>query len=371
MRKQLKSVSAFVFMFMVCIASCSLPACDGQKYTLTVNNADYLYEEPATYSYRAGERVTLKVKHLPNVDVYGYINSCLNEPLVQVQIIGEDFYTYAFEMPASDTRFIIETSEFFGEPLLTGFYLTFYSAFTADGKEQIEGLNQPLDDKDAVAVYYCNQYDREHDLNYFTVNYGADVFAEGKIAEKTEAGIGLSKLEMEETLYFTYELVNCYARVEWVYCDEATKTVSATGNGYHCLQKIASSSTRNNCNLSTTRYTASGEPYEKTFDSRVTVNFEYIDYLTGVKVLEYNQDNELIDSIAYEKGTERSDVLNVAENCAYAVIEEEYTVMQGDDMGEKHVERTLVQKSTTGGVKTLKYPRGDGLIAPVFLHIKW
>ena len=346
-------------------------ACGVQKYTLTVNNADYLYEEPGTYSYSAGERVTLKVKHLPDVDVYAYLDDAPREALVTVQNRDDDFYTYSFEMPASDTEFIIETSEYFAEPLLTGFHLIFYKDFTADDKERIEALNKPLDDAAAVAVYYCNKYDAEQGIDYFTQNDGADVFSDGKIASTTESGIGLSRFEMEETLYFTYELAGCYARVEWVYFDESTKTASATGNGYHCLQKIAKSATHNDCNVSTTRYNKSGEPYEKRFDSRVTVNFEYIDYLTGVKVLEYNQDNELINSTVYTRGTERSENFNAGENCAYAVIEEEYTVMQGDGTGEKHYERTLVQKSATGGGKTLKYPRGDGLISPMYLHIKW
>lgn len=111
--------------------------------------------------------------------------------------------------------------------------------------------------------------------------------------------------------------------------------------------------------------------YEERFDSFVTINFTYLDYLTNVKVLEYNADNECIKSTVIAKSESQITHI-VGENCEYVVIEEEYTVKSGEHNGETHIERTLINK-TDGkfkGGKLLKFPRGDGLISPVYLSVK-
>lgn len=119
------------------------------------------------------------------------------------------------------------------------------------------------------------------------------------------------------------------------------------------------------------RFTSQMTEYEEKFDSSVKINFVYLDYLTGVKVLEYNANNELIQST--DIANTDSDLSHtVNENCEYVVIEEEYTVKSGEHNGETYIERTLLNKK--GGIfnggKVLKFPRGDGLISPVYLSVK-
>lgn len=126
----------------------------------------------------------------------------------------------------------------------------------------------------------------------------------------------------------------------------------------------------NKQNLSDKRYTVQMKEYEEKFDSSVKINFVYLDYLTGVKVLEYNANNELIRSTDIAK-TDRELSHIVNGNCEYVVIEEQYTVKSGEQIGEKYVERTLINKKggEFNGGKVLKFPRGDGLISPVYLSV--
>lgn len=86
--------------------------------------------------------------------------------------------------------------------------------------------------------------------------------------------------------------------------------------------------------------------------------------------MEYDKNNQLIKTSEFT-GKNRAETFTVGESCEYAVIEEEYTVMCGEEKGEKHYERTLIEKAAIKSGKTLKYARGDGLIAPIYLSIRW
>lgn len=254
----------------------------------------------------------------------------------------------------------IENSKYFSEDLLVGFHLTFFK----DGK-LIESLNKELKSPNAVAHYLYTAFDEETESLVVMENDRADVFVDGTSSIKNN----FEKIVLEDNLYFTYELLGALVSVNWVSLNEETNDVSFCGGDGYTLSEIARSGVIMQ-NLSDTRYNNRGEEYEATFDSQVSINFKYIDYLTSVKVLEYDKNNQLIKSSDFI-GKNRWETFNVGETCEYVIIEEEYTVMKDDEnKGEKHYERTLISKSGSNGL-TLKYPRGDGLISPIFLSIQW
>ncbi len=354
MKKILVSVLASVML----VLSFGLAACEDEKrYDLTVNGSELLYES-LNETYAEGEEVNVKVKIKPYEGVKVVLDN--RKPLVKTKSSQDEYWQFTFEMPSHDATLDIKSHKGFDEPLLYGFYLT----FSDKNGNSIEEFDKPVDSEEAIVDYAIIYYEDGHKV--ISSNMGANVLADSK------SHVGTNSYEQEDTLYYTYEMLDATAFVNWVYIDEMTQEVYSYGTVGTTLNNIKGlSSLYKEQNWSDTRYNSRMEEYEEKFDSSVKVNFQYLDYLTGVKVLEFNAYNELIKSAHIEK-SESGITHIVDEDCEYAVIEEEYTIKSGEHNGKKYIERTLINK-TDGkfdGGKTLKYPRGDGLISPVYLSIK-
>ncbi len=356
MKKYKVLISLFLVIVNLCICFSLLGCSQSAEYNLSINGGELLYENLKD-SYKEGEEVTVKVKIRP----YEGVNVLLDTKLLaKSKSTQNDFWQFTFNMPSHDAVLDITSYKRFNEPLLSGFYLTFNDK---NGKP-IEAFNKDINSKDAITHYMIINYD-DNDVKHISNNIGADVLAESNSA------VSDNKIEFKSTLYFTYELLDSVAILDWVYLDEKQEIYSYGSTGYQ-LNYIGYTSAFNNQNLSDIRYNSQMKEYEEKFDSYIKLNFKYLDYLTGVKVLEYGANNELIKSTDIIKSEEKENTYIVSENCEYAVIEEEYTVMYDErKKGEKYYERTLINKSKLENGKTLKYPRGDGLILPKFLSIKW
>lgn len=355
MKKRFIAVICSVFIMLL---SFGLTACNNEKqYTLTVNGSDLLYEN-LNATYAAGREVTVKVRIKPSEGVTVALD---NEQLVRTKSTQNEYWQFTFEMPEHDATLDIASFKGFNEPILYGFYLT----FNDENGDPIEAFNKPVDSEEAIADYAVIYYEDGHKV--YTSSAGANVFADSK---QKISNIGY---ELEDTLYFTYELIGSVACVDFVYVDENTQKVYTDGAYLgHRLDDIGGiMSLSTTQNLSDTRYNSQMQEYEERFDSFVKVNFVYLDYLTGVKVCEYNTNGELIKSTDISKFDDDEKIHIVGENCEYVVIEEAYTVKSGEHNGETHIERTLINKSELGGGQLLKFPRGDGLISPVYLSVKW
>ncbi len=354
----MKRTSAILFVILVVFLSLGLTACnDVKQYSLTVNGGDLLYEN-LNKTYAAGEEVTVKTRIKP----YEGVKVALDmEPLVKTKSTQNEYWQFTFEMPSHNATLDITSYKGFDEPLLYGFYLT----FNDKNGEPIEAFNKPVDNKEAIADYAIIYYEDDHKV--VSSNSGANVFADSK---QKISNVGY---ELEDTLYYTYELIDSVVVVDWVYVDEITTKVYSYGNeaGYKLDDLGGIISTFTKQNLSDTRYTTQMKEYEENFDSSVKINFAYLDYLTGVKVLEYNNNNELIKSTDIKKSD--NEITYVAgETCEYVVIEEEYTIKRGENNGKTYTERCLINKKDGefSNGKMLKFPRGDGLISPTYLSIK-
>ncbi|MGN0824329.1 MAG: hypothetical protein ACI4MB_04590 [Candidatus Coproplasma sp.] len=353
----MKKVFAIMCVTCTMLFSFGMTACNSEKkYFLSVNGVELLYED-LNDSYSAGEEVTVKVKIKP----YEGVKATLGiEQLVKSKSTQDDYWQFNFEMPSHDATLDIKSFKGFDERKLYGFYLT----FNDKNGEPIEEFNKPIDSEEAIADYAVINYEYNHQV--YTSNTGANVFADCK------KFISNVSYELEDTLYYTYELIDAVACVDWVYYEENTQQIYSDGDaGLKLNDNGASMSLVNNQNLSDNRYTSQMKEYEEKFDSSVKINFVYLDYLTGVKVLEYNANNELIQSTDIAKtNSELSHIVN--SNCEYVVIEEQYTVKSGECNGETYVERTLINKNNGefNDGKVLKFPRGNGLISPVYLSVK-
>ncbi len=355
----MKKILVGILASILLVLSFVLTACEDEKrYALTVNDSALLYEN-LNETYAAGEEVTVKVKIKPYEGVKVVLDN--RKPLVKTKSSQDEYWQFTFEMPSHNATLDIKSYKGFDEPILYGFYLT----FNDKNGEPIEAFNKSVDSKEAIADYAIIYWEEEpfrHEV--ISSNEGANVFADGK---SKVSNVGY---ELEDTLYFTYELLDCVACVDWVYLDKYTQQIYSYGDVGYRLDTIGTFSTFNTQNLSDNRYNAQIKEYEEKFDSSVKINFAYLDYLTNVKILEYASDNQLLKSTVIDKAAAENNYV-AGENCAYVVIEEENTVKSGDKSGETHYERTLINKSELGGGRFLKYPRGDGLISPVYFSVKW
>lgn len=354
----MKKVFAVVCSLCIMLLSFCLTACNNEKqYALTVNGGDLLYEN-LNATYAAGREVTVKVRIKPYEGVKVALDT---EQLVKTKNTQNEYWQFTFEMPSHDATLDISSYKGFDEPLLYGFYLT----FNDKNGNPMEAFNKPVDSEEAIADYANIYYEDGHKV--ISSKTGAKVFADSK--EKI-SNIGY---ELEDTLYYTYELLGAVARVDFVYLDENTQEVYSY-NSYvgHQLNDVGGTfSTNARQNLFDTRYNSQMKEYEERFDSFVKINFAYLDYLTNVKICDYGTNGELIKATDISKFDDDEKTHIAGGNCEYVIIEEEYTVKSGKQIGETHVERTLINKSEFGSGKLLKFPRGDGLISPVYLSIKW
>lgn len=354
----MKKLSLLMCVFCL-FFSLGLTACAGEKkYALSVYGEELLYEELQD-EYPAGQEVRVKVKITPHTTTVAYLDLI---PLTRVKGTQDDFYTFTFTMPDRSADLRVEAKRGFEEDLLTGFYLTFRDK----NSNPIENLNQDFDSPEAIVWYYYSYTDEENGIEVITSNR-ADVL-NGTAKQFVDTAWGLKELQLECTLYYTYELLDAAAVVDWVYFNTESREFSLSGGYGQTLS--GTFSTNMTQKIYEERYNAAGDEYKATFDANVEIIFEYIDYLTGVKIMEYDKDGQLIKTSEFT-GKNRSETFTVGESCEYAVIEEEYTVMIGEQKDEKHYERTMVEKTAVKNGKTLKYVRGDGLISPVRLEIIW
>lgn len=355
----MKKVFAVICSICIMLLFFGLTACNDKKqYKLTVHGEDLLYEN-LNATYAAGEEVTVKAKIRPYEGVKATLDT---EYLVKTKSAQNEYWQFTFTMPAHNALLDITSYTGFDEPLLYGFYLT----FNDKNGEPIEALSKPVDSKEAIADYAV-MYWEDEPFGHWVVsdNESANVFADCK------SKISDNGFELEDTLYYTYELLDAVVVIDWIHLDDLKHVYSYGGSAGYALDNLGGRmSLSTTQNLSDNRYNAQMKEYEEKFDSLVKINFVYLDYLTNVKVLEYTADNQLLKSTAIDKAKAENDYV-ACENCAYVVIEEEYTVKSGDKSGETHYERTLINKSELGGGMFLKYPRGDGLISPVYLSVKW
>ncbi len=354
----MKKASTILCVISAILLPFDLVSCnDKKRYNLTVNGDDLLYEG-LNKTYVAGEKVTVKTRIKPYEGVKVTLDT---EPLAKTKSTQNEYWQFTFEMPSHNATLDITSYKGFDEPLLYGFHLT----FNDKNGESIETFNKSVDDEEAIADYAIIYYEDNHKV--VSNNSGANVFADSK---QKISNVGY---ELEDTLYYTYELIDAVVVVDWVYVDEITTKVYSYGNeaGYKLNNFGGLISTFTKQNLSDTRYTAQMKEYEEKFDSFVKINFAYLDYLTGVKVLEYSKNNKLINSTDIKKSD--NEITYVAsEACEYVIIEEEYIVKSGENNNKTYTERSLINKKDGKFVdgKILKFPRGDGLISPTYLSIK-
>ncbi|MGN1060853.1 MAG: hypothetical protein ACI4QN_03890 [Candidatus Coproplasma sp.] len=207
----------FAILSAVCtmLLSFGLTACNNEKkYSLSINGVELLYEDLKD-TYVAGEEVTVKVKIKP----YEGVKATLGiEPLVKSKSTQDDYWQFNFEMPSHDATLYIKSFKGFDERKLYGFHLTF------DDKngEPIEEFNKPIDSEEAIADYAVINYNDGNQV--YTSNTGANVFADGK------KFISNISYELENTLYYTYELIDAVAYVDWVYYEEETRQINSKGD---------------------------------------------------------------------------------------------------------------------------------------------
>lgn len=352
----MKKVFAAICSVCIMLLSFGMTACNNEKqYSLTVTGSELLYKN-LNATYAAGEVVTVKIRINPYEGVKVALDT---KQLVKTKSTQNEYWQFTFEMPSHDATLDIMSYKGFDESLLYGFYLT----FNDKNGNPIEAFNKPVDSEEAIADYAIIYYEDGHKV--ISGNTGAKVFADRKM----KVGDGF---ELEDTLYYTYELLDAVVVVNWLLLDDLTRVYSyGSSDGYKLDDIGGIMSLSNTQNLSDTRYNSQMKEYEEQFYSFVKVNFVYLDYLTGVKVCEYGTNGELIKSTDISRFDDDEKPHIVGENCEYVVIEEVYTVKSGEHNGETHIERTLINKCELGGGKLLKFPRGDGLISPVYLSVKW
>lgn len=248
----------------------------------------------------------------------------------------------------------------FDSDLLCGFHLTFYD----DIEKPIEELNKPLESGEAVASYLIREH-REELGGYDRLSgyEGADIFltVERKISDIKSDNSHTNEIEIEETLFLTCEYTGKYVCAQWLYYNEDTKEISHEDN----LYTNVGNSVKVPQNLTAEGVDKNGETYTINYNASVTFNIKRIDCLTGVKILEYGSDNEVIKTTEFINDGKHGDY-TPNENCEYVVVEEEYTNRDGG----KYRERTLINRDKDDSV-ILKFPYKAGLAKPEKLNIKW
>lgn len=248
----------------------------------------------------------------------------------------------------------------FDSDLLCGFQLTFYE----DVQTPIEELNKPLESGEAVASYLIREHHGESGGYDALLGYdGADIFLmiDRTITDSLGNNSRTNAVNIEETLFITHEYTGKYICAEWLYYNEETKEMSHGGS----LFMSGNYNVGESQNLTADGVNEKGETYTINYEASVKFNIEYIDCLTGVKILECGKDNEVIKTTDFVNDGQHNEYKS-EESCDYVIVEEEYT----DKDGAKYSQRTLINKNKNNSV-ILKFPYKSGLAKPTKLNIKW
>lgn len=253
---------------------------------------------------------------------------------------------------------------------MCGFFITFYDK---DGNAL---TSEDFDDDSAVKYYMeRKKFDSpyHYDSYYYETQVGLAIWSEGKSA--VDVSDKKSGLTIDMTIPYTSELLNSVMVINGVYNDEEGQRCYAEFGGMgHTLQDFGSGSGTITQTLTASRTNTDGTKEEISYVCSVTIRYELIDDLTGVKVLEYGADNALLASHRYVKG---SGPFTAGEDCAYVVVEKEYTVVHDYEhntvkyQGMTYCEREIVERPLIGRAPSsvLLYPRGDGFVDKESLNI--
>lgn len=248
----------------------------------------------------------------------------------------------------------------FDSDLLCGFHLTFYE----DVQTPIGELNKPLESGEAVASYLIREYHEESGGYNSLLGYeGADIFlmVDRNITDSAGNDSHTYAINIEETLFITNEYTGKYICAEWLFYNEETKEILHEGS----LFMSGNYGIDNSQKLTADGVNEKGESYTINYEASVKFNIEYIDCLTGVKIFEYDKDNEVIKTTEFI-GDGQHNNYQPGEACDYVIVEEKYA----DKDGEKYSHRTLINKNKNDSV-ILKFPYKLGIAKPTKLNIKW
>lgn len=255
------------------------------------------------------------------------------------------------------------------EDLVCGFFLT----FEKNGEVLTDICSDDFESDDAVKFYIDKKKYEGTNAEYIEIVCGKDALFDCKSssAVSDKDGVHLVKFEMEAKLYYTYELLDVIMVINPLYMDRKTNKVYVKEGSVlsgHLLSNSVSGAAAGYKEEVATNRTVNGIKEELKYETGIKVSYCYSDYLTGVKVIEYDKNNNLIYSSdidiksteAYEAGTE----------CDYLVLEETYK----DKYGDQYVARTLFNRTKEEGsahTAILKNPLNNGLVEPKSLSIKF
>lgn len=253
---------------------------------------------------------------------------------------------------------------------LLGFLLVFID------KDGNEITCDEFESEDAIKFYYY--FDNSSSATAVTsIATGSWIYSEfnGDIGNVSD---GL-EISVEATVRYTSALVGGSMILYKIYYSEENESFYLGGGVGYGLQDFGSGAASVNQKLTASRKNSDGTEETLSYTASFKINFEIIDDLTGVAVIEYGEDNQIIQSRELSKTYIDGNSYVTSENCAYAVVEKHYYVSAEYELntvkyrGMTYTEREVYSRPYTDRAQSvaLIYPNENGLTEHSFLTLEF
>ena len=263
----------------------------------------------------------------------------------------------------------ITSPEFLTEAdALCGFFLTFESR----RGELTDICSDDFESNDAVKFYLDRKKFEGTDAEYLEIICGKDVLFDcnTKTTVSDNDGVHSVKLDMSATLFFTNKLVGTIMFINPLYFDEELNKVYVKEDSALTGQQLSASvgeATAGYSEKVSASRTVNGVREALEYETVINLSYSYSDYLTGVRVIEYDKNNNSIISSNIDMDIQKE--YSAGADCEYLILEETYR----DRNDNQYVTRTLFSRPNKEETLTaiLKKPLDSGLIEPKRLKIKF
>lgn len=190
-----------------------------------------------------------------------------------------------------------------------------------------------------------------------TCYYGPGTYLGANVIDVKKNGND-ETLELETNLTYTPKLFGCIVTLWYVYYDEELDEITCEVGHSAMLNDVSSSTLSMRQDLTWNSTDEDGNVITGSYNAYVGLEFHYVDYLSQVRVLEYNANNVMINTGTVSDTYEYETLLSTE----YVILEKTYDVMDSEGVvSDSYIEREIVSRSEKKASRTIQVPDENGL----------
>lgn len=207
--------------------------------------------------------------------------------------------------------------------------------------------------------FFCPRYSNDSEEYWGTSSDDAISDIQASFVSGTE-----ERISLEGTIYISVSGGPTTFYSNPVYQTPAGEVYAVQGNGTSYAGSVTAGMSGSTTLNDTQTVTQNGE--KQTISSSIQISFAYMDTPTGITVLQFDAEDQVVSSMDYAPGT-LPESLTVEERTQYIIVETRSTAADGSPA----VSRELFQPTDDQAGLTAFYRRDDGICLKQFCAVSW